>query len=378
MNILQISFHTAPFGSVGKNDSGGLNIYVEKVSRYLSDDHKVTVVTAEKAESFKKGNLKFHSLNLFEKELPTEMKEKYLIDFRKGLDKELDLKSFDVVHAHYWLSGLISKKIADELNIPLIFTSHSLGVFLDGYNKERVDCEKLVMNAANIVTSSSVFEEFMISENYKIDEKKIKKITPGIDVEIFTPDMTVERENIFLSIGRIQEQKNQMETIMFLDSFRKVENNFKCYFIGGPSGKSGEEYLQILKNTVKDLSLESHIEFLDNLPQIKIKKLLNKSKLLIHTSQFETFGLVAIEANAMGVPVLTTNKGSLMEIIQNNNNGYLTDNLLDTNINSFVKSLLNENKIFEEISLSCIEKSKKYDWLKTANTLKILYEDLIR
>ena len=378
MNILQISFHTAPFGSVGKNDSGGLNIYVEKVSRYLSDDHKVTVVTAEKAESFKKGNLKFHSLNLFEKELSTEKKEKYLIDFRKGLDKELDLKSFDVVHAHYWLSGLVSKQIADELNIPLIFTSHSLGVFLDGYNKERVDCEKLVMNAANIVTSSSVFEEFMISENYKIDEKKIKKITPGIDVEIFTPDMTVERENIFLSIGRIQEQKNQMETIMFLDSFRKVENNFKCYFIGGPSGKSGEEYLQILKDTVKDLSLESHIEFLDNLPQIKIKKLLNKSKLLIHTSQFETFGLVATEANAMGVPVLTTNKGSLMEIIENNNNGYLTDNLLDTNINSFVKSLLNENKIFEEISLSCIEKSKKYDWLKTANTLKILYEDLIR
>ena len=134
MNILQISFHTAPFGSVGKHDSGGLNIYVEKVSKYLSDDHKVTVVTAEKAESFKKGNLEFNSLNLFEKELSTENKEKYLVDFRTGLDKEIDLKSFDVVHAHYWLSGLVSKQIADELNIPLIFTSHSLGVFLDGYN----------------------------------------------------------------------------------------------------------------------------------------------------------------------------------------------------------------------------------------------------
>ena len=378
MNILQLSFHTAPFGSIGKFDSGGLNVYVEKVSQHLSEDNNVTVVTAEKAESFKKGNLEFHSLNLFEKELSTENKEKYLVDFRTGLDKEIDLKSFDVVHAHYWLSGLVSKQIAEELNIPLIFTSHSLGVFLDGYNKERVDCEKLIMNAANIVTSSSVFEEFMISENYKIDEKKIKKITPGIDKEIFKPDMTVERENIFLSIGRIQEQKNQMETIKFLDSFRKVENNFKCYFIGGPSGKSGEEYLQILKDTVKDLSLESHIEFLDNLPQKKIKKLLNKSKLLIHTSQFETFGLVATEANAMGVPVLTTNKGSLMEIIQNNSNGYLTDNLLDANVNSFVKNLLYKNEIFEEISFSCIEKSKKYDWLKTANALEILYKNLIR
>ena len=105
---------------------------------------------------------------------------------------------------------------------------------------------------------------------------------------------------------------------------------------------------------------------------------MNKSKLLIHTSQFETFGLVATEANAMGVPVLSTNNGSLMEIIQNNSNGLLTDNLLDANINSFVKNLLHKNKIFEEISLSCIEKSKKYDWLNTANALEILYKNLIR
>ncbi len=374
MNILQLSFHTAPFGSIGKFDSGGLNIYVENVSHHLSKQNNVTVVTAEKAESFKKGNLNFHSLNLFDKELSTEKKEKYLVDFKKRLDETFDLKSFDIIHAHYWLSGLVAKQIANELNLPLIFTSHSLGVFLDGYNKERVDCEKLVMDASNIVTTSSIFEEFMISENYKIDENKIKKITPGIDKEIFTPDLTIERENIFLSIGRIQEQKGQVETIKFLDNFRKIENNFKCYFVGGPSGKSGEEYLQILKDTVKDLNLESHIEFLDNLPQIKIKELLNKSKLLIHTSQFETFGLVAAEANAMGVPVLTTNNGSLLEIIENNLNGYCSESLIDAKVNKFVQNILNDNKKFDEIMFKCIEKSKKYNWVSTAREIENLYK----
>ena len=374
MNILQLSFHTAPFGSIGKFDSGGLNIYVENVSHHLSKQNNVTVVTAEKAESFKKGNLNFHSLNLFDKELSTEKKEKYLVDFKKRLDETFDLKSFDIIHAHYWLSGLVAKQIANELNLPLIFTSHSLGVFLDGYNKERVDCEKLVMDASNIVTTSSIFEEFMISENYKIDENKIKKITPGIDKEIFTPDLTIERENIFLSIGRIQEQKGQVETIKFLDNFRKIENNFKCYFVGGPSGKSGEEYLQILKDKVKDLNLESHIEFLDNLPQIKIKELLNKSKLLIHTSQFETFGLVAAEANAMGVPVLTTNNGSLLEIIENNLNGYCSESLIDAKVNKFVQNILNDNKKFDEIMFKCIEKSKKYNWVSTAREIENLYK----
>ena len=374
MNILQLSFHTAPFGSIGKFDSGGLNVYVEKVSQHLSEDNNVTVVTAEKAESFTKGNLDFISLNLFEKELSTEKKEKYLVDFRKKLDETFDLKSFDVIHAHYWLSGLVAKQIANELNLPLIYTSHSLGIFLDGYNKERVDCEKMVMSASNIVTTSSIFEEFMISENYTIDKNKIKKITPGIDKEIFVPELNIERENIFLSIGRIQEQKGQMETINFLDYFRKVENNFKCYFIGGPSGKSGEEYLQILKDTVKNLSLESHVEFLDNLPQIKIKELLNKSKLLIHTSKFETFGLVAAEANAMGVPVLTTNNGSLLEIIEDNLNGYCSESLIDARVNKFVQDMLNDNKKFDEIMLKCIEKSKKYNWISTATEIENLYK----
>ena len=374
MKILQISFHTAPFGSAGKHDSGGLNIYVEKISDQLSKNNQVTVVTAEKAESFVKGNLNFYSLNLFEKDLSTEKKEKYLVDFKKRLDEILDLKSFDLIHAHYWLSGLVAKEIANELNLPLIFTSHSLGVFLDGYNKERVDCEKLVMDASNIVTSSSIFEEFMISENYKINENKIKKITPGIDKEIFIPDMTIKRENIFLSIGRIQEQKGQVETIKFLENFRKVENNFKCYFIGGPSGKSGEEYLQTLKDTVKELSLESHIEFLENLPQIEIKELLNKSKLLIHTSQFETFGLVAVEANSMGVPVLTTNNGALLETIENNINGYCSESLIDGSVNKYVQDLLNDDKKFDETMFNCIERSKKYNWITTAKEIESLYK----
>jgi len=377
MKILQISFHTAPFGSAGKYDSGGLNIYVEKISNELSKNNYVTVVTAEKAESFVNDNLEFKSLNLFDKDLSVEDKEIYLQEFINKLYESVDLESFDVVHTHYWLSGLVGKEIANKFNKPLVYTSHSLGIFLDGYNKERVDCEKIIMTSADLITTSSLFEEDMILENYNIDSNKMKQIMPGVDVEIFTPDSRIERENIFLSIGRIQEQKGQIETIKLLDNFRKVENNFFCYFIGGPSGKSGSEYLDELKQTVVDLNLESHIGFLDNLPQTEIRDLLNKSKLLIHTSKFETFGLVAIEAIAMGVPVLTSNRGSLIEIIENDKNGYLSENLLDSNVNNFVLNLLNDNKKFEEISSSCIEKSKKYDWKNTSKILQNSYQELV-
>ena len=377
MNILHLSFHTSPFSEVGINDGGGMSVYIQQITKNLSKNHNVTVVTGEKAEGFKHKNLEFISLNIFEPVINVEDKEVYLQEFKNKLEEYVDLKSFDVIHAHYWLSGLVAKEISNELDIPFIFTSHSLGVFLDGYNKERVDCEKIVMTSSNIVTASSVFEAMLITDTYKIDESKIRKIIPGVDREIFSPDLSVKKENIFLSIGRIQEQKGQLQTLEFLNNFKKIENDFKCIFIGGPSGKYGDEYLQKLKQTVKDFNLEIHVEFLDNLEQTKIIELLNKAKLLIHTSRFETFGLVAIEANTMGVPVLTINNGSLMEIIENNKNGYLTENLIDRDVNNFVKNLLNENKKFEEISSSCIEKSKKYDWVKTSTKIEKEYELLL-
>ena len=376
MNILQISYHTAPFGSVGQFDSGGLNVYVQQISKHLSQNHNVTVVTGEKAESFKNQNLEFCSLNLFEPNISTDDKEIHLVEFNKRLEEVLDLKQFDIIHAHYWMSGLIAKDISNKFNIPYIFTSHSLGVFLEGYNKERADCEKIVMSSSQFITASTSYEETLISDSYQIDSQKIKQIKPGVDSELFSPDQSTERENIFLSIGRIQQQKGQLETLKFLNSFKEIETDFKCYFVGGPSGSSGEEYLLELKKIVKDLSLDSHVEFLGNLPQVDITNLLNRSKLLIHTSQYETFGLVAIEANSTGVPVLTTNTGSMKEIIVNNKNGYLAKDLFDSNVNTFVKELLLNDKKFDEISEYCLEKSKEYDWSNTTKELEKLYKIL--
>ncbi len=377
MNILQISYHTSPYSSLGINDGGGLNVYVQQISKHLSNKHNVTVVTAEKAENFKNENLEFYSLNLFDPDLPMDDKELYLIEFQKKLEETFELNNFDVIHSHYWLSGLVAKDISGKFNIPYIFTSHSLGVFLEGYNNERTDCEKIVMTSSNFVTASTNYENILLSESYKIDKKKIKLIKPGVDENLFSPDPNLSKENIFLSIGRIQKQKRQLEAIEFLSSFREINNDFKCYFIGGPSGNSGDDYFMELKENVKELDLESHIEFLGNLPQSKIRELLNRSKLLIHTSEYETFGLVAIEAHSVGVPVISINQGSLKEIIDNNINGYIAESFKDPYLNEFILKILNDDKFADYISKSAINSAKKYDWKNTTKELNDLYESLI-
>jgi len=376
MNILQISYHTSPYSSLGINDGGGLNVYVQQISKHLSNKHNVTVVTAEKAENFKNENLEFYSLNLFDPDLPMDDKELYLIEFQKKLEETFELNNFDVIHSHYWLSGLVAKDISGKFNIPYIFTSHSLGVFLEGYNNERTDCEKIVMTSSNFVTASTNYENILLSESYKIDKKKIKLIKPGVDENLFSPDPNLSKENIFLSIGRIQKQKRQLEAIEFLSSFREIKNDFKCYFIGGPSGNSGDDYFVELKEIVKDLDLESHIEFLGNLPQSKIRELLNRSKLLIHTSEYETFGLVAIEAHSVGVPVISINQGSLKEIIDNNINGYIAESFEDQNLNEFILKIFNDDKFADYVSKSAINSSKKYDWKYTSEKLSLLYQEL--
>ena len=377
MNILQISYHTSPYSSLGINDGGGLNVYVQQISKHLSDKHNVTVVTGEKAENFKNKNLEFYSLNLFEPDLPMDDKELHLIEFQKKLEETFELNNFDVIHSHYWLSGLVAKDISGKFNIPYIFTSHSLGVFLEGYNNERTDCEKIVMTSSNFVTASTNYENILLSESYTIDKKKIKLIKPGVDESLFSPDPNLSKENIFLSIGRIQKQKRQLEAIEFLNSFREINNDFKCYFIGGPSGNSGDDYFVELKEIVKDLDLESHIEFLGNLSQSKIRELLNRSKLLIHTSEYETFGLVAIEAHSVGVPVISINQGSLKEIIDNNINGYIAESFKDPYLNEFTLKILNDDKFADYISKSSINSAKKYDWKNTTKELINLYESLI-
>ena len=376
MNILQISFHTSPYSELGVNDAGGLNIYVEQISKHLTNKHNVTVVTGEKAKSFKKENLEFYSLNLFEPDLPMDNKELHLIEFQKKLEETFELNSFDIIHSHYWLSGLVGKQISDKFNIPYIFTSHSLGVFLEGYNNERADCEKIIMTASNFVTVSSNYENSLISESYKIDKEKIKLIKPGVDKNLFSPDGSLLKENIFLSIGRIQKQKRQSEVLEFLNSFREIKNDFKCYFIGGPSGTSGDDYLLELKGIVKELDLESHVEFLGNLPQSKIRELLNRSKLLIHTSEYETFGLVAIEAHSVGVPVISINQGSFREIIDNNINGYIAESFEDQDLVEFVLKIFNDDKYADYVSKSAINSSKKYDWKYTSEKLSLLYQEL--
>ena len=376
MNILQISFHTAPMNSLGVNDGGGLNVYVEAISKELAKDNTVHIITGEEAKNINKKNLKLSSFNLFSNQSNIYEKKDFLDEFINKTFQYIEEHEIDVVHAHYWLSGLVAKEIQQKYKIPFIFTSHSLGVFVQENGLDRISAEKEIFNIADKITASSKFEKDNLLNRYGVDKLKIHITTPGLDKKIFKAYRGLKRNNTILSVGRIQQQKGQLQT---LDLFKSLQHRIKgleLIFVGGPSGVDGDAYLTKMKNRIEELKIEEEVQFLGSLSQKKLVKLMKKSMLLIHSAESETFGLVAIEAHRLGLPVLSTNQGSFKEIISNNENGLVAKSFDDVQVYDFIIKLFEDDEYRSQVINSAVKNSLVFNWEITAENLKKAYKNI--
>ena len=384
MKILHISYHSSPLTSLGLNDGGGLSTYVHELCNVLSLDNAVQVISTENSTNQKKSNYSINTYSCLSPE--ASMKEKvenidfFYNDFISSYT-EREINKFDIVHAHYWLSGVVAEKIKQEFNIPFVFTAHSLGLFTQDQNipHDRVSQERQIMLDSDAVTASSNFELDFINDHYDIPKSKIFKITPGVNKNIFSPNEGYRTSNIkkIFCVGRIQEQKGQHLVLDFMQLLDKLNINFHIYFVGDPSGEDGFQYLQKIKKRIKENKFSNQTTFLGSLSQESLAKELRDSDLLLHTSEYETFGLVAVEANACGVPVLTTNKGSMNELVSNNINGFITDDFKNDDLNEFIKSLFTHDQELISIRKNSFEKSKDYSWEETGEYISELYKNLI-
>ena len=377
MNILQISFHTAPMNSLGVNDGGGLNVYVEAISKELAKDNTVHILTGEQAKNINKKNLKLNSLNLFSTNENTNEKKKFLDEFIEKTFQYIEENDIDVIHAHYWLSGLVAKKVKEKYKIPFIFTSHSLGVFVQENNLGRISSEQEIFTAADKITASSIFEKENLLTRYGVDKLKIHIVTPGLNRKIFKAYRGEKRNNTILSVGRIQKQKGQLKTLDLFKSLQYRIKGLELVFVGGPSGADGESYLNKMKNRIEELRIEEEVKFVGSLSQKKLVKLMRKSKLLIHSAENETFGLVAIEAHRLGVPVLSMNQGSFKELISNNENGLVAKSFDDVQVYDFIIKLFEDAEYRSQVINSAVKNSLVFNWEITAENLKKAYKNII-
>ena len=131
-----------------------------------------------------------------------------------------------------------------------------------------------------------------------------------------------------------------------------------------------------MKNKIEELRIEEDVQFVGSLSQKKLVKLMRKSKLLIHSAESETFGLVAIEAHRSGLPVLSINQGSFKEIISNNEDGLVSKSFEDIQVYDFIIKLFENEEYRSQLINNAVKNSLVFNWEITAQNLKKAYKNI--
>lgn len=396
MNITFISFWSCPLTRLGVLSSGGMNVYVLNLANNLALlGYKVDIYTKthrENDETVLKIHKNVRVIHLFVKKTNEyrqiePFSDKILFFMRRNAI------SYDVVHSHYYYSGLVGLVLREKLSLPLFMTFHALGIMKDVYggikDKKRVLSEKMLAGQADSIISSVELEKEELSKRYQADKKKIFTVPPGVNHRIFKKiKKTLARkklalkgkEKTILFVGRIDPIKGITLLInavsLLAKKYEGFKNNFRVILIGGDIKSSKfwrhPEVIKI-QTLIEKLDLSCCIKFIGAKPHNLLSYYYNISDLVVAPSRFESFGLVVLEAMACGATVVASQIGGLSYLIKDKINGRFFKNGDTAGLARVMWELLNDRKQSERLGRQAALDSQKYCWDKQAYKVAQIY-----
>ena len=340
MKIALISVHGDPALQAGGKDSGGMNIYVREVTERLAGEGiDVDVFTRmhDRHEEIEESLINF---NIVYVKAGEESLDKlgifsHLDTFVNEVDKysKDNNKTYDLIYAHYWLSGVVALKLKKLWLKPVVTSFHTIQEIKQEafpFNIDNPVREKEEMNVSkgsDAIVVWSDHEKKFIQEKFKINSRNIEVIPPGVDVDIFKPEDKSESrkiinisqdEKVILYVGRLERLKGLdtlLEALSLLD-----QRDINLLVVGGLYNL---QELSRLKKICKDLDLDQNVHFVGSINRKELKHYYNSSDLCVLPSYYESFGLSALEASACGIPVIASKRGGLSSIVLDKKTGYL-------------------------------------------------------
>lgn len=406
--IAMISMHTCPLACpqalLGGRETGGMNVYVRELSRELGRRGKrVDVFTrfqdaeTEEIETF---GYDARVIHLPAGALAPYDKNKlinYVGQFVEGIEQFALTEgiSYDLVHGHYWLSGVVGHKLQERWNVPLVQMFHTLGELKNSVAKSdeeqevgaRIETEREVMRWADRIVAATPLERAQMSWFYSADAKKISVIPAGVDTDLFYPRdrAQVRRElglpdletPILLFVGRIERLKG-LDTL--LESVAVVSRtcsgrNLKVLIVGG-GGQTEEENAELHRvvQLYHDLNLEEQVEFVGSRPQEMLPLYYASADITVMPSHYESFGLVAVESMASGTPVIASNVGGLSYTVKDGETGFLVPEENHFALAEQVHNLLKNPDLRLHMGEQAAEHAKQYSWSNIAAEIVDLYD----
>ncbi len=353
MKICMISFHSCPYSSLGGNGSGGMSVYLRELSAGLTEFPDVSVDIITRAQNPVCVEAKDISAQIRVIQLkggpehPIDRKNlfAFIPEFAGNLEEYIlrQKENYDIVHSHYWLSGLAGGYIKQKLGLPLVHTYHTLG-FMKGRlagqkeHKDREDSERYLALMSDTIISPSPEERDGLVEEYGILPAKVKVVYPGVNSRLFYPvaNRTILKKTgfgpddlVLLFVGRIEAVKGLRSVIDALAVLREKNpalfEKTKLLVIGGGKKKkeldTNEEVTRI-KDAIQRLGLWNRVTFLGSVGQAQLRKYYSAADALVVPSLYESFGLVTVEALACGTPVLVSRVGMMKSIVREGKNGF--------------------------------------------------------
>lgn len=351
--IAMISVHSCPLAAPGGKETGGMNVYIREVSRELAKrGYQVDVFTrSQNAEipmvvPFTTGtriiHLKAGAEAPYDKNRVWFHLPEFLDNLRQFIAKEQ--RTYHLFHSHYWLSGWVGAQIRAEQNAPLLHMFHTMGYFknratrsLEEYDpplRLKIEAE-LVKHADHLVVSSRR-EKVQMVWTYGVPAAKLSVIPCGVDPSLFRPrnareaqaELGLPDKRYILFVGRIDPVKGIDTLLRAIQRVKKTGDAFRdvhLLIVGGDLDHTGAAESEIgkLQRLAETLGIKEMVTFLGAQRQDRLPSFYSAAEMCILPSRYESFGMVALEAMACGVPVIASKVGGLATFIQNETSGIL-------------------------------------------------------
>jgi D-inositol-3-phosphate glycosyltransferase len=348
--VAMVSMHTSPLATPGVGDAGGLNVYVAELARRLGERGlKVDVFTRrDSAELPDVVEVHEHTRVIHLSAGPAEYVAKEALaslteEFCAQLEARLD--DHDLIHSHYWLSGLVGLELKRRHGLPLVHTMHTMARVKNstlGHAQSvepdiRERGEAAVVHGTDVLTASTSDEAAELRSHYGARADQIMIVPPGVDLHTFHPcnqpksraQFGVAQDiQVILFVGRIQPLKAPDVLIKAVAELVRRDpqrcNQLQLIIIGGPSG-SDPEWSKTLGPLAIDRGIQHMVDFRPHSARSELFRWYCVSDVVAVPSYNESFGLVALEAQACGRPVVATDVGGLRHAVRDGYSGLLVE-----------------------------------------------------
>jgi phosphoheptose isomerase/glycosyltransferase involved in cell wall biosynthesis len=402
--IAFISDHASPLATLGGIDSGGQNVYVAEVARCLSKlGYEIDIFTRRTAVeqkeviNFEKHIRVIHITAGPAQDLPKEELYSYMPEFSEQVQYFIEVQKihYDLIHAHFWLSGMVAMDLKRELGIPFVITFHALGKVRrqhqgaeDRFPKQRETVEQEIILHADKIIAECPNDMKDLMHLYHAPQEKIEIIPCGYNPDDFYPvsnkqakiklGLQLEHQYI-LQLGRIVPRKGIDNVIEAIGLLNGKFPNLRLLIVGGDfTDPATQKEIKRLKQICQEKKIEDKVKFLGNKGRDELKYYYSASEIFVTTPWYEPFGITPLEAMACGTPVIGSDVGGISFTVRNNETGRLVSPQEPAQLASNIMDLLSDKDALMAMRNNAVSHVKRlFTWECVSDQINDLYQKVI-